>query len=91
MILIRLDVHQETMAWVRRLIEDLIEPESQYGIRSTTLTGERVRSRAEQMIGDYLTSQDITYKYEKPAKTNDFIFKEKISKPDFYLPPTTFT
>jgi hypothetical protein len=71
---------------LRRLLEDLIDPKAEYGTRSTTLTGERVRSKAEQTIADYFTRQNILYQYEKTAKTNNLIFKEKISKPDFYLP-----
>jgi hypothetical protein len=67
-------------------IEDLLAPKSEYGTRSTTVTGQRVRSRAERKIADYFTQQDIIYEYEKTAKTNALIFKDKISKPDFYLP-----
>jgi hypothetical protein len=74
------------MGSLRRFIEDLINPRPQYGIQSVTQTGEYVRSKAEQRIADYLTSLGIVYQYEKTAKSNDFIFKEKISKPDFYLP-----
>jgi len=74
------------MGWLRRLIEDLTNPQPQYGTRSTTLTGEHVRSKAERMIADYLTKQDIVYQYEKTAKTNAIILKEKISRPDFFLP-----
>jgi len=74
------------MGLIRRLIEDLTSPESEYGTRSVTLTGERVRSKAEQKVADYLTSQGIPYQYEKTARTNGIILKEKISKPDFFLP-----
>jgi zinc ribbon protein len=74
------------MGWLRRLMEELTNPQPQYGTRSTTLTGEHVRSKAEQTIADYLTKQDIAYQYEKTAKTNTLLFKENISRPDFFLP-----
>jgi len=74
------------MGWLRRLIEDLTSPEAEYGTQSITLTGEHVRSKAEQRIADYFTTQDITYQYEKTARTNAIILKEKISRPDFFLP-----
>ena len=74
------------MGLIRRLVEDLTNPRPSYGIRSTTLTGEVVRSRAEQRIADYLTKNNIAYQYEKTAKTDAIIFKEKISRPDFFLP-----
>lgn len=73
------------MGLLRRLIQDLSSPKSEYGIRSTTLTGEYVRSKSEQRIADYFTKQNIQYQYEKTARTNGLLFKEKISKPDFYL------
>src|SRR5713101_9578146 len=73
------------MGPLRRLIQDLTTPKSEYGVRSTTLTGEYVRSKAEQTVADYFTRQNILYQYEKTARTNNLIFKEKISKPDFYL------
>ena len=74
------------MGWLRRLVEDLTNPGPQYGTRSITLTGEHVKSKAEQTIADYLTKQNITYQYEKKAKTNAILFKEDISRPDFFLP-----
>ncbi len=74
------------MTWLRRLMEDLTNHQPQYGTQSTTLTGEHVRSKAEQTIADYLTRQDIAYQYEKTAKTNAILLKEKISRPDFFLP-----
>jgi hypothetical protein len=73
------------MGLLRRLIEDLTSTESEYGTPSITLTGEHVRSKAEQKVADYLTSQGVSYQYEKTAKTDGLILKEKISKPDFYL------
>jgi len=76
------------MGLLRRLIQDieyLSGPKPEYGIRSTTMTGEYVNSKAEQTIANYFTKQNILYQYEKTARTNGLIFKEKISKPDFYL------
>lgn len=74
------------MGLLERILEDLFGSESQYGVKSTTVTGQTVRSKAEKTIADYFTQQNITYEYEKTAKTNGLIFKDKISKPDFYLP-----
>jgi hypothetical protein len=46
-----------------------------------------VRSKAERVIADYFTRHGIPYYYEAMATTNDwFIFKSKISRPDFYFP-----
>lgn len=66
------------------ILKDLFGSRSQYGIQSTTITGQQVRSKAERTIADY-TQQNIPYEYEKTAKTNGLIFKDKISKPDFCL------
>ena len=68
-------------------LNDLFESPEEYGIPSVTLTGQQVRSRGEKIIADYLTYHGIVYYYEAQAVSNDwFIFKHKISKPDFYLP-----
>ena len=68
-------------------LNDLFESHEEYGTRSTTLTGQPVRSKAERVIADYFTHHGILYYYEAMATTNDwFIFKSKISRPDFYLP-----
>ena len=68
-------------------LNDLFEGPEEYGIPSVTLTGQHVRSRGEKIIADYLTFHAVAYAYEAEAMSNDwFIFKHKISKPDFYLP-----
>lgn len=71
------------LSWLRELFK---APE-EYGTPSVTLTGQDVRSKGERMIADYLTRHNITYQYEAEATINDwFIFRAKISRPDFYLP-----
>ena len=72
------------MVRIRDLVSDLFANQD-YGRRSTTKRGERVKSRGEQRIADYLHSRNIAYKYEKTLKTFPII-GEKISRPDFYLP-----
>ena len=68
-------------------LNELFKPPQEYGIPSVTLTGQHVRSKGERVIADYFTRHSITYNYEAMATTNDwFIFKSKISRPDFYLP-----
>ena len=68
-------------------LNDLFGRSEEYGTPSLTLTGQSVRSRSEKMIADYLTRNSIAYHYEATAMTNDwFIFKSKISRPDFFLP-----
>jgi len=68
-------------------LNDLFEGSEEYGTPSVTLTGQTARSKGERMIADYLTHQSIAYHYEATAMTNDwFIFKSKISRPDFFLP-----
>jgi hypothetical protein len=71
------------LAWLR----DLFKAPQQYGTPSLTLTSQPVKSKAEKAIADYLTRHNIAYQYEAQAMTNGwFIFKDKISRPDFYLP-----
>jgi hypothetical protein len=68
-------------------LNDLFGSHEEYGTPSFTLTGQSVRSKAERVIADYFTRHGIPYYYEATATTNDwFIFKSKISRPDFYLP-----
>jgi len=68
-------------------LNDLFESPPEYGTPSVTLTGQHVRSKGERVIADYFTRHGIPYYYEAMATTNDwFIFKAKISRPDFYLP-----
>ena len=47
----------------------------------TTLNGEKVRSKSEQFIADWLYRHDIRYQYEPIVNFADFDFK-----PDFYIP-----
>lgn len=68
-------------------LDDLFGGSKEYGTRSVTLTGQPVRSKGEKTIADYLSHHGIAYYYEATAMTNDwFIFKSKISRPDFFLP-----
>jgi hypothetical protein len=71
------------------LLDDLFEiifPRRQYGTRSTTKLGVEVRSRAEQRIADYFDSLGLRYEYERELESGVWIFTEKVSSPDFYLP-----
>jgi hypothetical protein len=61
-------------------------PRRQYGRKSTTKFGLVVRSRAEQRIADYFDSIGLAFEYEKEIEAGFWIFKSKVSKPDFYLP-----
>src|SRR5256885_16304834 len=71
-------------------LNDLLQPHEEYGTPSVTLTGQPVRSKAERVIADYFTRHRIPYYYEAMATTTDwFIFKAKISSPDFGLPQNT--
>lgn len=67
------------------LLKKLFSNEEQYGLECRTLAGEKVKSRAEKTIADYLFQNKIRYEYEKTSKAYFLIFSEKISKPDFYL------
>ena len=46
-----------------------------------TEKGERVRSKSEKIIADYLYRKNILYKYEKPLYLNGY----GIVYPDFYI------
>ncbi len=45
-----------------------------------------VRSRAEQLIADYFDQHKIRYEYESEIVSGFWIFAERVSRPDFYLP-----
>ena len=62
------------------------QEEKEYGTPSTTLRGEKVKSKAEKQIADYFANSDIRYAYEWKAQTNAVIFKRTFAHPDFYLP-----
>jgi len=71
------------------LLDDLFEiifPPRQYGKKTTTKLGVEVRSRTEERIADYFDSIGLRYQYEKEIETGIWIFTEKVSCPDFYLP-----
>ncbi len=71
------------------LLDDLFEiifPRKQYGTRRTVKLGVEVRSRAEEQIANYFDSIGLRYQYEKEIETGIWIFTEKVSAPDFYLP-----
>ena len=71
------------LSWLR----DFFKGPEQYGTPTVTLTGQHVRSKGERVIADYLTRHNVPYQYEAEATTNDwFIFRSRISRPDFYLP-----
>lgn len=50
------------------------------GKKYTTLRGEKVRSKSEQYIADWLYRHSIGYQYEPQINVKDFDFK-----PDFYI------
>ena len=66
-------------------ILDSLDYKNEYGTICYTIKGEKVKSKGEKMIADYFHQNNIEYEYEKDAKTNGWIFHDKISKPDFYL------
>jgi hypothetical protein len=71
------------------LIDDLVSllfPPKQYGTLSVTVCGEQVKSRGEQAIADFLTRNGVRYEYERLVEAGIWIFTEKVSRPDFYLP-----
>jgi hypothetical protein len=71
------------------LLDDLFEilfPPKQYGTPSTTKLGVEVRSRSEQRIAEYFDEIGLRYEYEREIETGIWIFTEKVSSPDFYLP-----
>jgi hypothetical protein len=72
------------------LIGDLLSlffpPPTQYGTLSVTTRGEEVKSHGEQKIADFLASNGIRYEYERPIEVGIWIFTDKLSCPDFYLP-----
>ena len=72
------------------LLEDIAnlfaQEEKEYGTPSTTLRGEKVKSKAEKQIADYFANSNIRYAYEWKAQTDGTIFKRTFAHPDFYLP-----
>jgi len=78
--------HSEFLGKMLDLILELLFPRKQYGTRCTTTLGVTVRSRAEHQIAEYFDSIRLRYQYEKELEAKFWIFREKISAPDFYLP-----
>ncbi len=64
----------------------LLYPGREYGTRSITKLGVQVRSRSEQRIAEYFESLGIRYEYERELVARFWIFHQKVSSPDFYLP-----
>jgi len=64
---------------------NLIYPGKQYGKRTTTKLGVKVRSQAEQRLAIYFDSIGLRFEYEKKL-TAGLLLKKAISQPDFYLP-----
>lgn len=62
-----------------------ISDKKEYGKLSRTLRGEIVKSQSEKQIADYFYTNRINYRYESQANTDLSAFRDKISKPDFYL------
>jgi DNA helicase-4 len=71
------------------LIDELVSllfPPKQYGERAVTVLGEEVKSGGEKAIADFLTLRRIRYEYEPLVEAGVWIFSQKVSRPDFYLP-----
>jgi hypothetical protein len=64
----------------------LLFPRSRYGKPGVTRRGEQVRSRAEQRLAAYFDAIGLRYEYERELASGFWIFKRKVSCPDFYLP-----
>jgi hypothetical protein len=65
---------------------DIVFPRGRYGKPGVTRDGVPVRSGAEQRIAAYFDSIGLRYEYEKELEARFWIFKTKVSTPDFYLP-----
>jgi len=64
---------------------EIEQSEQDYGIPCRTIRGERVRSKAECFIANYLNTRGIKYLYEEPFRIEKK--QETIElHPDFYLP-----
>jgi hypothetical protein len=71
------------------LLDDIFSlcfPDKEYGTRGMTRLGVNVRNQAEQTLGEYFEKNNIRYEYERRIETGIWIFTEKVSAPDFYLP-----
>ena|SRR5712691_5833411 len=59
---------------------------SNYGITSVTSRGVVVKSKAERIIADYFSKNNLSYLYEPTVRTKPFKFITGTIKPDFLLP-----
>jgi hypothetical protein len=74
------------MKWYARLANRILKEisqagKTQYGTVSDTQRGERVKSRGEKRVADFLHESGIRYEYEKQVIANGRPYL-----PDFYLP-----
>jgi hypothetical protein len=74
------------MKWYARLASKVLKEISssmrtQYGTASDTQGGQRVKSKGEKRVADFLHESGIRYEYEKPIRANGRPYR-----PDFYLP-----
>ena len=70
---------------IHRFMEEEYEPGRFDNDNTTeffTLKGERVRSKSEVLISDYLNRYEIPYRYEKPLELSDWN-KIVVCRPDF--------
>lgn len=74
------------MGLIGKLLSLLFAPPKQYGTLSVTVRGEQVKSHGEQKIADFLANNGVRYEYERPIEVGIWIFTDKLSSPDFYLP-----
>jgi hypothetical protein len=71
------------------LLGDLVSllfPPKRYGQHCVTPRGEVVKSHAEKRIAEFFQRNGIQYVYEPLVESHFWIFSNKISRPDFYLP-----
>lgn len=70
------------------LFEKIFFQDKSLWIKTYTINWELVKSKKEKIIADYFYKQNINYVYEKILYVSFFfwLFKKKISVPDFYLP-----
>jgi len=59
---------------------------SNYGITSVTSRGVVVKSKAERIIADYFSKNNLSYQYEPTVRTKPFKLITGTIKPDFLLP-----
>ena len=57
-----------------------------YGTKSVTSSGVAVKSKAERIIADYFSKNNLSYQYEPTVRTKPFKLITGTIKPDFLLP-----